>query len=43
MGIHNVRTHSIRWPEDGSLEPKHVDTYVLMSMLMSMYVSCLTE
>jgi hypothetical protein len=38
MGFHNVRTHWMHhvctyiknWPEDGSLEPKHVAKYALM-------------
>jgi hypothetical protein len=28
------------WPEDGSLEPKHVANYVLMNYI---YMCCLTE
>ena len=39
MGSHNVRTYWMHhvciknWPEDGSLEPKHVANYVLMTTI----------
>ena len=40
MGSHNAPCLYIKnWPEDGSLEPKHVANCVLMTI----YVLCLTE
>ena len=37
MGSHAPCPYIKYWPEDGSLEPKHVASYVLMTI----YVLCL--